>query len=199
MSRQLISRIETGRVAEIQVGTLRRVAEGLGAALDVYIRWQGESLDRLLDAAHAGLVESIVKLLHRCGWETVVEASFSIEGERGSIDVFAFHPPTATALVVEVKSVVPDSQATIRSTDRKVRLARTVARARGWQPTNVARLLVIGDSSAARDRVAALGATYQVAFPMRGRAVQAWLANPWVRCPGFYSSGLSPGVALRTG
>ena len=178
MSRQLIGKIEAGQVDGVQVGTLRRVAEALGATFDPQVRWQGEGLDRLLDAAHAWLVEAIVTRLRRLGWETVVEASFSVAGERGSIDVFAFHPPTATVLVIEVKSVVPDSQAMLHSLDRKTRLARTLAEARGWSCRNVGRLLVVGESTTARRRVNGLDETYQAAFPARGAAVSAWLRSP---------------------
>ena len=178
VSRQLISKIESGRLDGIQIGTVRRVADVLGATFDVQVRWQGEGLDRLLDAAHAGLVEGIVARLDRLGWETVVEASFSIAGERGSIDVFALHRPTATVLVVEVKSVVPDSQAMLHALDRKTRLARKLADERGWPCRTVGRLLVIGDSTTARRRIDALDRTYRAALADRGVSVSAWLRAP---------------------
>jgi transcriptional regulator with XRE-family HTH domain len=178
VSRQLISKIETGQLDGIQIGTVRRLADVLGATFDLQFRWQGEGLDRLLDAAHAGLVEEIVVRLDRLGWETVVEASFSIAGERGSIDVFALHRPTATVLVVEVKSVVPDSQAMLHALDRKTRLARKLAEERGWPCRTVGRLLVIGDSTTARRRIDALDRTYQAAFPDRGVSVSAWFRVP---------------------
>lgn len=162
VSRQLIAKVESGRIDDVQLGTLRRIGEALGASIDVGVRWHGEGLDRLLDAAHAGLVE----------------ASYAIRGERGSIDVLSLHRPTAAVLVTEVKSVVPDSQATIHSTDRKVRLAPEVARERGWPCSLVARLLVVGESTTARRRVEQLDATYRSAFPARGRSVGAWLRAP---------------------
>lgn len=178
VSRQLIAKVEAGRIDDVQLRTLRAVVGGLGATLDVGIRWRGEGLDRLLDAAHAGLVESVVVRLERHGWETAVEASYAIHGERGSMDVLGLHRATATIVVVEVKSVVPDSQATIHATDRKLRLAPEVARDRGWPCRAVGRLLVIGDSTTARRRVELLGATYRSAFPVRARAVDAWLRAP---------------------
>lgn len=170
--------MESGRIDNVQFITLGRVFEGLGATVDVRIRWQGEGLDRLLDAAHAGLVEAVVKRLGGLGWESVVEASFAVGGERGSIDVFALHRATATVLVIEVKSVVPDSQATIHALDRKTRLARGLARDRGWPCREVGRLLVVGESTTARRRVDALEATYLAAFPIRGADVTAWLRSP---------------------
>jgi len=178
VSRQLVSKIETGQVATVTLETLQVVAGGLGASIDVNVRWHGEGLDRLLDAAHAGLVEQVVERLNRFGWETVVEASFAIRGERGSIDVLAMERSTGTVLVMEVKSVVPDSQATIQSIDRKVRLAREIARQHDWPCRTVARLLVIGDSTTARDRIRLLAGTYRSTFPERGRDVTAWLQRP---------------------
>ena len=178
VSRQLISKLESGRIDDVQLGTVRRMVEGLGASIDVGIRWHGEGLDRLLDAAHAGLVEEVVRRFQDVGWETIVEASYAIRGERGSIDVFALHRPTATILITEVKSVVPDSQATIHATDRKLRLAPEIARERGWPCRLVSRLLVVGESTTARRRVELLDATYRSAFPARGRSIGAWLRGP---------------------
>lgn len=178
ISRQLIAKIESGRIGNVQVASLGRVAEGLGASFDIGIRWQGEGLDRLLDAAHAALVEAVVARLTRLGWECIVEASFAIGGERGSIDVFALHRATASVLVSEVKSVVPDSQATIHGVDRKARLACSLASDRGWPCKNVGRLLVIGESTTARRRLRSLDQTYRTAFPVRGHDVSAWLRSP---------------------
>jgi len=44
--------------------------------------------------------------------------------------------------------------------------------------TSVARLLVIGASATSRRRVARLAATYDAAFPVRGRDVRRWLIKP---------------------
>jgi hypothetical protein len=92
--------------------------------------------------------------------------------------VLAYDRRRGIVLVVEVKSVVPDSQATIHGLDRKTKLATHLAAARGWECRNVARLLVIGDSSTSRRRITQLSATYGVAFPTVGRKVQTWLREP---------------------
>jgi len=178
ISRQLVAKVESGDIATVQLQTLNAVVQALGGSLDITVRWHGEGLDRLLDAAHAVLIESILERLGRAGWEAVVEASFAIRGERGSVDILALHRPTATVLVVEVKSVVPDSQATIATLDRKARLAPEIARDRGWPCRQVGRLLVIGESTTARRRVELLESTYQTAFPERGRAVGSWIRRP---------------------
>jgi transcriptional regulator with XRE-family HTH domain len=178
LSRAVVSRIERGLIDNVPFGVLARTAAALGATLDVRLRWNGEQLDRLLDEAHAHLVDLVVLALRATGWEVAVEVSFSVWGERGSIDIFAFHRPSGMVLVVGIKSVVPDSQATIHGIDRKTRLAMQLAAKRGWECRGVSRLLVIGDSATARRRVARLAATYDVAFPTRGRDVRRWLRAP---------------------
>lgn len=178
LSRSVISRIERGLIDNVRIGDLSRTAAALGARLDVRLRWQGEALDRLLDEAHATLVDAAVRLLRVVGWEVAVEVSFSIWGERGSIDILAFHRRTGILLVVEVKSVVPDSQAMLVALDRKGRLAPLVARDRGWEALHVARLLVVGDSATARRRIARHAATYASALPARGLDVRRWLREP---------------------
>jgi transcriptional regulator with XRE-family HTH domain len=179
VSRSEISRIERGLGAGVTAGTLARVAAALDARLDIALRWRGEGLDRLLDSAHARLVEVLVALLAGDDWHVAVEVSFAIGGERGSIDVFARHRATGVVLVVEVKSVVPDSQAMLHVLDRKARLARRIAAERGWIVAGpVARLLVVAEGTTARRRVAALGATYASALPDRGIAVRRWLRAP---------------------
>jgi transcriptional regulator with XRE-family HTH domain len=178
LSRATISRLERGRIEEVAIGVLVRVAAAVGATVDVRLRWNGEQLDRLLDEAHASLVEGMVLLLRASGWDVALEVSFSVWGERGSIDVFAYHRLTGIVLVVEVKSVLPDSQATIHGLDRKTRLAAKLAKERGWQCRGVARLLVVGASDTSRRRVLRLAATYAAAFPMRGGELRRWLREP---------------------
>jgi transcriptional regulator with XRE-family HTH domain len=174
----LISKIEHGSIDSITLKTLLDVSSAVEAILDVRLRWNGEHLDRLLDEAHASLVEIVASLLQSRGWDVAVEVSFAIWGERGSIDLLAFHEPTRTLLVVEIKSAVPDSQATIHGIDRKTRLAPKVAAERGWSARQVARLLVVAATATSRKRVARLSATYDSAFPLRGRDIHRWLRDP---------------------
>ena len=154
VSRGAVARIEQGHAASVTVGTLEKLAGQLGARVVCRLLWQGEGLDRLLDATHAAIVEQVVRILTGLGWEIATEVSFNHFGERGSIDVLAFHPTTRALLVVEVKSVVPDVQATLVTLDRKERLAPHIARGRGWDAVAVGRLLVIRDDRTARRRSA---------------------------------------------
>ena len=178
LSRAVISRIERGLIDNLQVRWLDRAAAALGATIEIRLRWHGEQLDWLLDEAHAAIVDRTVSMLRATGWEVAVEVSFSIWGERGSIDVLAYRPSNRILLAIEVKSVIPDSQATLHDVDRKFRLAARVAADRGWEVGMVGRLLVVGDSATSRRRVERLAATYEATFPMRGRAVTQWLRAP---------------------
>lgn len=178
VSRAAVSRVELGRGDRLTVRSLDALAAAAGARVDVRLSWNGEALDRLLDSSHARLVELILGRLDAAGWESTPEVSFSVFGERGSIDVLAFHRSTGAVLVVEVKSVVPDVQGMLSALDRKARLAGPIARQRGWPAANISRLLVIGDSRTARRRVEAFDSTFGRAFQVRGRAVDRWLRAP---------------------
>ena len=178
LSRSAIWRIERGSGDALSVRVLTRVAGGRGARIRVTLLWQGEELDRLLDGDHARLVDWIVARLREAGWVVVPEATFAIRGERGSIDVLAWHPPSGRVLVVEVKSVVPDVQATLSGIDRKARLAPTVSRERGWTVRDVSRVLVLPADRTARRRVDLFAATFDQAFPARTVELRCWVEHP---------------------
>ena len=178
ISDSTVSRIELGRVGRITFATLRAVGDAVEADLELLLRWQAEGLDRLLDEDHSSLVAAVIELLQGLGWETAVEATFAIAGERGSVDVLAWHPRTGSIVVIEVKRVVPDNQAMLVSLDRKVRLACKLAAERGWTCSRVARFLVIADGRTTRRRIARHAALFDVVFPVRTRAALGWLRNP---------------------
>jgi transcriptional regulator with XRE-family HTH domain len=59
MSRGTVSRIERGHADETTLAALDAVAKALSARLDVLLSWNGEGLDRLLDADHTAIVELV--------------------------------------------------------------------------------------------------------------------------------------------
>jgi hypothetical protein len=123
-------------------------------------------------------VEQIVRRLTAAGWTCAAEVSFSVFGERGSIDVFGYHPGRQMALVVEAKSTIPDVGGMLMTLDRKARLAPGIARERGLACGSASRLLAIAESGTTRRRVAAHQAIFDAALPKRGREVTRWLRNP---------------------
>ena len=142
------------------------------------VRWEGADLDRLVDASHAGLVESVASLLAGRGWLVRTEVSFNHFGDRGRVDVLALHPTARALIVCEVKSAIGDTQDTSGTLDVKVRLARTIAAGVGWDDVvAVVPALVVGDGRMARRVVRAHPAQF-ARFFLRGRSAVAWLRRP---------------------
>lgn len=83
---------------------------------------RGAQIGRQIDWRHAALVEAVVELLAPLGWEPTVEYSFNHYGDRGSVDVLAWHPETRALLVVEVKSDLRNLQETLHALDVKRRV-----------------------------------------------------------------------------
>jgi transcriptional regulator with XRE-family HTH domain len=178
VSQNTVSRIELGRVGRIPFSTLHAIGEAVDAEVELTVRWHSEGLDRLLDQAHAAIVDVVVRRLQALGYDVRVEVSFSIGRERGSIDILALHPGCGVVIVGEVKSVVPDIQSMIFSLDRKARLGGTVAAEQGWSPLGVTRILFVAESRTSRRRVRMHEALFAAAFPVQGRGVLAWLRRP---------------------
>ena len=178
-SQDVISRIERGHLGSMQLDTIRGVAAELEAQLAVQLRWRGGDLDRLMDEGHAKLAGRMIEILHARSWDVRAEVSYSIYGERGSIDLPAWRPDARALLVVEVKTALVSAEETLRKHDEKVRLAARIAMEQfGWQPTTTGRLLVLPDVSTARRRMDRLASVMRAAYAMRGAAARDWLATP---------------------
>jgi transcriptional regulator with XRE-family HTH domain len=178
VSQSLIARIERGGAGRLRLDTIDRIAAALDARLVVRVDWQGEGADRLLDLDHANVVEELLAFLGSAGWVALPEVTFNDYGERGSIDILAWHEATATLLVIEVKTVVPDIQGMLATFDRKLRHADAVARARGWRPGRIWSVLAISETRTSRRRVEAHSETFDARFPDRARAVRQALYRP---------------------
>lgn len=178
VSRQVVQRIESGRWDGIGVAKIHRVATALGAHLFVGLTWNGEQLDRLVDAAHAELQNAMAALLRAAGWVVAVEVSFNHYGDRGRYDLIAYHPATRIVLVVEIKTGIGDVQATLGILDMKVRLALEIAREQGWDRPSVAiPALVIADERQ-QHRIVRKHAALFERFAVRARSARAWLRRP---------------------
>ncbi len=179
MSQAVISRIELGQLEDVSLARLRAVGAKLDIALSIDAWWRAGELDRLVDRGHAALVEYVVARLQGEGWLTRVEVTFNNFGERGSADIVAWHPPTRTLLIVEVKTRIGDVQATANTFERKVRLLPDVlAREEGWDPAAVGRVLVIADTQANRSVVRDHARTFDSIWPERTAATRRWIHHP---------------------
>lgn len=178
-SQDSVSRIERGHLGDMPLRRVRAIARALDAEVVVALRWRGGDLDRVMDEGHATLVGRVAAILEASGWVTRTEVSYSVYGERGSIDLLAWHPTTRTLLVVEVKTELTSVEGTLRKHDEKVRLARQVAAERfGWRARSISRLLVLPDLSTPRRHVERHSRVMEAAYPMRGAAVPSWIRAP---------------------
>lgn len=179
VSRTIVGRIEHGRLGTIPIGTIRRVAAALDARFDTVVRWQGGDLGRLINARHAEMHEAMAIFMAGLdGWVAEPEVSFSIYGERGVIDVLAWHPGRRILLVIELKTELVDINDLMGAADRRRRLATTVARDRGWDPLAIGIWVVVAESRTNRRAVAAHESVLRAKFPMDGRAMRRWLQSP---------------------
>ncbi len=174
----VVARIEAGRLGPMRIGTLREVTSAFGLSFDPALRGLGADLDRLLDEKHAVLLGTCSNWLARTGWLLSAEVSYSEYGERGSIDLLAWHEAHRSLLVIEVKTELASLEATLRKLDEKTRLARTIGRRQGWDAEFVGRLLVLPEDRTQRRQVDRHRPILDLAFPLRGRAVQAWCRGP---------------------
>lgn len=179
-SASTISRIEHGHFDRLSVASIRQVASALDIRVDLVARWRGGDLDRLLNARHSALHESVARMFGRDLplWTIEPEVSFSVYGERGVIDIIAWQPEHRSLLVIELKTEIVDVNALVGGTDRKRRLANTVARDRGWEPDTVSIWVIVAAGRTNRARLAAHRAMLRAAYPADGRMIGAWLREP---------------------
>lgn len=179
LSQDVISLVETGRIEHVSLLALRRHARALGGDLRLTLSFRGAELDRLMDEGHATLLGTVARRLEAVGWDIRPEVSFAVFGERGSIDLLAWHAASAVLLVIEIKTEVVSIEETLRRHDAKVRLAAGIAGERfGWRPTRVARLLVLPESTTARRHVRRHEPVLRHAYPLRGAGLRSWLRAP---------------------
>jgi transcriptional regulator with XRE-family HTH domain len=135
VSQSAVSRIERGHLGQVTLDSIRSGAGALDMRVDVVGRWRGGDLDRLLASGHSALHESAARYLGGLsGWQFASEVSFSNYADRGVIDILAWHEPTRSLLVIELKTEFVDMNELIGTLDRKFRNAAQIARERGWLP-----------------------------------------------------------------
>jgi Helix-turn-helix. len=180
VSRGSVSRVERGHLDTLSLRTLRAIAAELDIRIEVQPRWRGGDLDRMLNQRHSALHESVALVFHRDfpAWTLAPEVSFSIWGERGVIDLLAWHPGARALLVIELKTEIADANELVGTVDRKRRLARQIARERDLDPVTVSVWIIVSPSRTNRRRIAAHPGMFRAAFPADGRSIKAWLREP---------------------
>jgi transcriptional regulator with XRE-family HTH domain len=180
VSRTTVSRIETGRLDEVQLRVARKVCDPLEIRVELLARGRGADLDRLINARHSALHESVARMLERDfpDWVQAPEVSFNVFGERGVIDLAVWHPGRRALLLIEFKTELVDHGVLLATTDRRRRLAAGIVRTKGWSPLTVSTWVVVARSRTNQRRIAAHRTMLRSALPATEREVMAWLRDP---------------------
>jgi transcriptional regulator with XRE-family HTH domain len=175
ISQQWLSDLERGQLMGCSLALLDRWAAALGGTLLLDVRIAGPR--PLTDARHAAIQNWLAAMLRQHGWLVDIEPSFNQYGDRGRIDILAFHPNRGVLLVVEIKTELRDVQDLIGRLDVKQRIARQLATERGWEWKVVVPAIVLREDRTIRRRVADHPALF-ARFVLRARAARAWLRDP---------------------
>ena len=179
VSQDTVSDLELGRLEEVGLRTARRVAQSLDVRLTLIAQWRGGDGDRLLDRAHASIVEHVIEVLRASDWEVIPEFTFNSYGDRGSVDILAWHPIERVLLIIEVKSTITDLQSMLASMSKKVRVVPGIVREeQGWRAAAVGIVLVATGTHGNRSMVARHAATFDTSLPARSHEVRSWLRRP---------------------
>jgi Predicted transcriptional regulator with C-terminal CBS domains len=140
----MISRIESGKLADVALAMATRLLEAMGARLriDVDAPFLGDR-QRQLDPAHARMSGHIARRLERSDWQVATEVEVGGDRSRGWIDLLAFHPATGLLLVIEVKTEIHDLGQIDRALGWYEREAWAAARRLGWRPVAMTGCLLL--------------------------------------------------------
>ncbi|MFN8518894.1 MAG: hypothetical protein U0667_05780 [Chloroflexota bacterium] len=171
--------IENGRLDGLTVQLVRKVMGALGMSIALEPKWHGAELDKQVAGGHDAIQGAVLAFFARLdGWVALPEVTYSIFGDRGAIDILAWHAATRTVLVIELKTLLVDAGEIVRKSDERNRRAREIAAERGWRPTTVARWLILTDTSTNRRHVRRHESVLGPLAKLDGRAMHAWLRRP---------------------
>jgi transcriptional regulator with XRE-family HTH domain len=186
--------LEAGRIGHLRVDIVRACAEALGGRLVLTLSSGAGDPRLLIDAGHATLQEHWKAKLERWGWVVRAEVSFNHYGDRGRVDLLAFHPTSRVLLVVEIKTVLWDLQALLGGVDVKRRVSPAFVGDFGWRPAAIVPMVVVADGTTARRRLREYESLF-AAFEVRGRDAASWLGAPSVGPRGLLVLTKLPDVA----
>ena len=177
VSRSAVSLLERGLADGMSIASVEAVTGALGARVDARLLWHGPELDRLVDASHAAVSASVKKRLERWGWLVRVEVSYNHYGERGRVDLLAWHSGANVVLVIEVKTSLADVQALLGSLDVKARLGPHLVGAHRATSPSVVPGIVFQEDRTTRRRIALLSGLFS-RYDVRGRDALKWARRP---------------------
>lgn len=201
VSDSTISLVELGHGRKLSLDTIRRIGAAIDVRIEVTAWWRGGDLDRLLNRRHSLLEESVASFIaEHPGWSVEPEVSFSIFGERGVVDLLAWHAATGQLLVIEIKTQLVDINELLGTLDRKRRLAREIVASRGWKPQSVSAWLVVADTCTNRRHSREHAMLIRSRFPLDGRQLRKILRQPAAAGSGiaFWADSNRSGGRRRT-
>ncbi|MBX3031549.1 MAG: hypothetical protein KF809_15490 [Chloroflexi bacterium] len=174
-----VSCVEQGKFSGMSLSEVRRIASSLGMWVELKPNWRGVNLEHLVNGAHTALQEAVLSYLDgRAGWIAHPEVTFSIFGERGAIDILAWHAATRTVLIIELKTLVVDPADLVKQMGRRLRLATEIAATQGWRARDAATWVIFTDTHTNRRQVARRRTLLQGLAGLDGRTVRSWLQAP---------------------
>ena len=177
--RGAVMRIEAGRLDDVSFGHVRRMARVFDARFEGLLRWRGADLDRLVNRGHALMHEAMFRWLREIGgWFALPEVSFARNGERGVIDIVAWHAASRTLLVIELKTRIVDINDLMATMDIRRRVSWQIAEGHGWHPVAVGVWVVVAPGRSNARALAEHATVLRAKFSADGRSMRRWLAKP---------------------
>jgi transcriptional regulator with XRE-family HTH domain len=178
ISRQMIAAVESGQ-GNPSLDVIAALLDGLDIDLELVGRGP-IAIDgsRSHDAAHAICSAYVQRRLEAGGWEVAREVRIEDGRYIGWIDLLAFHPPTRTLLVIEVKTRIDDIGAIERSIDWHARGARRAAERQGWQPERIGAWVLALATDEVENELHRNRVVWDSGFPRRARGLAEDLVAP---------------------
>jgi transcriptional regulator with XRE-family HTH domain len=173
-----VSRVERGHIESLSLSALRRVARVLEARLDLSLWTRAGEIERVASSRHAELVEDLIAVLGGASWTARPEVSFNVRGERGLVDIVAWHAATGSLLLAEVKTEIVDVGELFGTFDRKRRLAPELARQLGFAAPTISAAVVVADTRTNHRRIAEHAATFGAVLPDGGQRFRGFIRRP---------------------
>jgi transcriptional regulator with XRE-family HTH domain len=178
-SQAAVSRLESGRIEEIDLGLVGRVLDAFHARVELTIDIPHLSdRRRQRDPAHARCVAFVRNRLAAIGWTVRTEVEIVAGRSQGWMDLFAQHGPTATVGVFEIKTDIDDAGRVERQIAWYEREAFATARRLGWESRGLVSAVLVLDTERAERRLRENRDILDHDFPVRASELLAWLTQP---------------------
>jgi transcriptional regulator with XRE-family HTH domain len=188
VSRSEIAGIETAGV-NATLDVVMRIGEVLGLDLQIVGRRPTVIDPRPSGIVHGRCSAYTGRRFGRHGWSIRREVEVIHGRSHGWIDILAFHPGSATLVIVEIKTRLDDLGAIERQLGWYERAGREVAATAGWRPVTIVSWLLLLNSEEVERSLRVERDLLRVGFPVRASEMRVVLE-------GVRPSGSGRGIAL---